>query len=290
MTHSFPVFRTRAVAHWMAAALAFTVSCQDPKGSGGGGKTDAADDDGVGDADGDGPSIQPLDLEPAADSCLPGRNDCPDGEKCQPYVSTPGECCVDAAQCVPLTGSKAVGEACTRGEAQDDCARDVFCFAGTSEKTGSGLCKQLCDAENPESCSDFGLPNATCVPYNDGVLPMCETACHPLRPDSCQAGQGCYPGGGGFNCHTPDPQPGMGKDHDDCHTVQSCGAGLYCASGAVLDACTSDSCCTTFCDVTATDGAGCLDPETCVPLFDDENAAPDPALDDVGGCQVADGQ
>lgn len=261
-------------------------ACGGPKAAG---EDDASvPDDDDGDAGEDSLGIMPEDLPAGEASCLPGQNDCPEGEKCQPYVSTPGECCVDAAQCVPLIGDKGVGEPCTRNELDDDCGRDKFCFAGTSGKTGPGFCKQLCDGNDPYSCAAVGLPEARCVPYNDGILPLCETPCHPLRPDACQDGQGCYPGGAlGFNCNWPDPEPGKGNDHDDCHTVQSCVPGLYCASGASLEGCTSDNCCTKFCDLLG-NGSECTAPENCVSLFDDEDGAPDPSLEDVGGCVLAD--
>ena len=41
--------------------------------------------------------------------CNPGLQDCPEGEKCTAYVTTPGYCCVDANKCVPIIGDGQLG-------------------------------------------------------------------------------------------------------------------------------------------------------------------------------------
>lgn len=244
---------------------------------------DDDDDAGGGDDDDDGGSG----TGEGDNDCVPGVLDCAEDEKCQPYVKEDGACCVDADLCVPVTGTKQHGEECTRERYGDDCAKDVFCFAGTSGKIGPGICRQLCDGTDSDSCADKGMPEAVCVPWNSGKLPMCEVPCHPLRPE-CDDGEGCYrtdvtnvP----FSCAKSDPEPGKGKAGDDCYTVQSCNPGVVCMLGTALPNCESDYCCALYCDVNG-DGTECEAPAACVPFYA-EDADVDPSYLEVGYCGLA---
>lgn len=274
-----------------ALSIPFT-ACGDPKADDGenmddddddGDDDDGGDDDDAGDDDDDGGTGTGTGEDPNA--CVPGIMDCEDDFKCQPYVKEDGACCVDADSCVPIMGDKQFGEACTRTRYNDDCGKDLFCFAGTSGKEGAGKCKQLCDGTSPDSCEAKGMPEATCIPFNDGKLPLCEVECHPLRP-ACEDGDGCYWGGSQYLCSTPDPEAGKGKDGDDCYTVQSCNPGLACVAAANLEGCESMYCCTTFCDLEDTDGAACTGAEACVAFHDPEDAETDPQWLDIGICAL----
>jgi hypothetical protein len=184
--------------------------------------------------------------------------DCPDGEKCTAYVETPGYCCVDRNKCVEVIGDKVFGDVCNRMPENDDCAKGLFCMTKTSGDTGEGVCLIFCDINNPASCADAGLPDAGCIAFNDGVLPLCELACDPLAQD-CPDPQGCYAvGAQGFVCTLPGYDDGKGNDNDDCYTIQSCKPGMLCANGMGQDGCQSDSCCTPFCtcDVDNPNGDG----------------------------------
>lgn len=255
----------------------------DDDGGGTGSADDASDDPATPGDDDDDTGTGTAD---DANSCVPGVDDCEAGFKCQPYVKEDGACCVDADQCVPVVGDKEPGEACTRERYSDDCRRDAFCHCGTSGKEGAGFCKQLCDGTNPDSCADLGMPDAICIPYNDGKLPTCEVPCHPLRP-VCNDGLGCYASANIFVCARPDPEPGKGKPGDDCYTVQSCNPGGACIYADNLEGCASDSCCSPFCDVTG-DGSACTAPHTCVAWYAEDDAEADPQLTDVGFCGLAD--
>ncbi len=46
----------------------------------------------------------------AINSCDPAEQDCPEGEKCTGDVVQPGYCCVDANNCVPVTGTAQLGD------------------------------------------------------------------------------------------------------------------------------------------------------------------------------------
>lgn len=204
--------------------------------------------------------------------CDPAAQDCPDGQKCTGYVSTPGGETVDANHCVEVMGELQFGEQCTRVDGNDDCAAGFFCMTDVSGHTGEGICLEYCEVG--QVC-EFG---GECFAFNDGQLPICEQLCHPLAP-VCTAGQGCYPAFEQYVCAIPGAPKGMGDDGDTCAVIQGCAPGLFC-SGAT-DGCTAESgCCTPFCDLTDTDP--CSAPEICTAIAED----PMPGFEDVGGCIV----
>jgi hypothetical protein len=223
--------------------------------------------------------------EPQGGDCHPGLQDCPEGEKCTAYVQTPGYCCVDANKCVEVIGDKQLGDPCDRMPENDDCDVGLFCMTKTSGDTGEGVCLAFCDVDNPASCTDAGLPDANCIGFNDGVLPICQDPCDPLTQD-CTQPQGCYGAGNGFICTLPGYDEGKGNDGDDCYTVQSCKAGLLCVAGEGQEGCQSDYCCTPFCecDPDMPNGAPapeCSGQEQCICYFSE--MAP-PQYETVGLC------
>ncbi len=204
--------------------------------------------------------------------CDPGLQDCPKGQKCTSFVSTPGGRTVDSTHCVDVSGDHVFGEECTRVEGDDDCAAGFFCMTDVSGHTGMGICLEFCVVNQP--CENGG----ECFPFNDGALPLCEVTCDPLVQD-CTPGQGCYAAFNNFVCAVPGAPDGMGGDGDPCATIQGCSPGLICRTGT--NGCASDSgCCTPVCDL-ADDQ--CTDPaEDCIQALDD----PPPNLQGVGYCGV----
>jgi hypothetical protein len=206
--------------------------------------------------------------------CSPAEQDCPKGEKCTSYVSTPGGATVDATKCVPSTGNAVAGESCIREAENDDCAPGFFCMTDVSGNTGDGFCLEYCDPG--DGVCEYG---GECFGFNDGQLPICQNTCDPLLQD-CSPGQGCYAAFDNFVC----AQPGFGKDGTDgaeCATIQGCEPGLICRGGTA--GCTAESgCCTPYCEVSG-GGVECTDPqETCIQALD----APPPSLADVGYCGI----
>ncbi|MCA9638685.1 MAG: hypothetical protein KC420_21795, partial [Myxococcales bacterium] len=58
--------------------------------------------------------------DPGTDNeCDPSKQDCPEGEKCTPYVKEGMGCCVNATHCVPDEGDKQFGDLCTRMNGTD---------------------------------------------------------------------------------------------------------------------------------------------------------------------------
>jgi hypothetical protein len=244
-------------------------------GDGDGDQDTGESGDGDGDGDGCGNFIC---VDMGEPSCSPGLQDCPDDEKCTGYVMTPGYCCVDANKCVEIIGDKQLGDVCERMPENDDCAKGLFCMTKTSGDTGSGVCLAYCDINSPGACADAGLPDAKCIPFNDGELPLCEVPCDPLTQD-CVQPQGCYGASDGFVCTLPGYEDGKGNDNDDCFTVQSCKPGLLCANGMGQEGCQSDRCCTPFCECDPDNPNGvpapeCSGAEQCLCYFA-ENAPPE---------------
>jgi hypothetical protein len=217
----------------------------------------------------------------ATNTCDPAEQDCPEGEKCTGVVIEQGACCVDANQCVPIVGDKQVGDPCVRTQDNDDCAEGLFCMTKTSGSTGDGVCLALCDAAD-QDCAEDGLPDATCVSFNDGTLPLCQDDCDPLVQD-CDPTLGCYGvGTQGFVCSLPGFEDGLGNDGDMCFTIQSCKPGLQCTASEALDGCAAARCCTPFCDLAEADP--CTAPEACVAYFEAGTAPP--GYENVGLCVI----
>jgi hypothetical protein len=245
----------------------------DTTASGGSNGTDTGPDDSGDDGMDSGGFITPPDggIE---GQCDPAAQDCPEGQKCSSYVSTPGGATVDATHCVDVMGDVQWGEQCTRIEGNDDCAAGLFCMTDISGNTGEGLCLEYCEINQP---CEFG---GECFAFNDGALPLCEVECDPLFP-ACPDGQGCYAAFDSFVCATPGFPAGAGGDGDTCATIQGCQPGLLCKGGTA--GCTTESgCCTPVCDLSG--GADqCSDPsESCVAALEQ----PGPGQEDVGYCTV----
>ena len=241
-----------------------------PMGTSGDGDSSGGDDMSfIQDPDGGGPNNQ----------CDIWAQDCPEGEKCTPYAADQGSCCVDSTRCAPLTGELGPGEACTREAAGDDCALGLFCLGKSSGDVGPGICVQLCDVNDPAAC-----PGGACIPFNDGLLPLCEAPCDPLVQDCEGADVGCYAvvSGEQFICSQSDYDEGAGDDGDACYTIQSCKPGLACVRADLQEGCAAERCCTPVCELSG-DGSECpAASEACVSPWPAGEAPPE--YSDVGMC------
>ena len=217
----------------------------------------------------------------ATNTCDPATQDCPEDEKCTGYVVEPGYCCVDANKCVPIIGNGQLGDPCVREEDNDDCDVGLFCMTVTSGSTGDGVCLAFCNVAT-QDCADDGLPDATCIAFNDGTLPLCQDSCDPISQD-CDGDLGCYGvGAQGFVCSLPGFDEGLGNDGDECFTIQSCKPGLGCTASEVLSDCNGTRCCSPYCEVS--DPNACDAPEECVAYYEDGTAPP--GYENVGICAL----
>ncbi len=207
--------------------------------------------------------------------------DCPAGQKCNPFASDGGNSW-NATGCFPLDPNPVeIGEPCTAEggvSGIDNCAFGAMCF-DVDLRTNEGTCVELCqcNAANP-GCA---TPGTSCAISNDGVLPLCLPLCNPLDPNACPDGHGCVPSLDYFHC-VPDASSTGGAAGDPCESVNACDAGLYCAPPEAVPGCeVSTGCCSSLC--TNADDSACLPGQACVDWYVD-GRGPDECLTHVGAC------
>ena len=208
-------------------------------------------------------------------------DDCGEGEKCMPYAMM-GETW-DALKCSPVAENpKVLGDECNAPEGpyggEDDCGNGLYCYY-IDEETNSGTCIEFCtgDPTNP-MCG----PEAICTIVNDGVLVLCRPECDPTIQDCEPANSGCYQatGTGSFTCIIDKSGP-TGAYGDACELISSCDPGFACVDAVNQPGCTSNRCCTNFCDLNAGNTCPQADQgEQCEPYYD----IPDPGYEHVGIC------
>jgi hypothetical protein len=206
--------------------------------------------------------------------CDPFAQDCPEGEKCVPYASTGGF--FDANKCVPIIGDGQPGEPCTYGgvvESTDDCDADSFCWADGE----TGVCTAFCQGTPDAPSCAMGFH---CLIDHDGSVNLCMAECNPLLQD-CDQGFGCYWDAGYFGCMEASENIPVGEP---CESSNACALGLQCVDGTQLPECAGDSCCASFCDVSA---PMCPQMGTeCVAFYEQE---PPMGYENVGLCTLPPG-
>jgi hypothetical protein len=240
---------------------------------------------------GDGATTAPVDptddptgdpTGPFGEACDVFLQDCPDGEKCNPWANDGGDGW-NADGCFPVEGNpQQVGEAClVEGSGTsgiDNCDIGSMCW-GVDSETLTGTCVALCGGTPDDpACSS---PSTSCALLNDGVLPLCLPICDPLLQD-CAEGEGCYPVDEVFHCF-PDGSGEAGLFGDACDFIGQCDPGLMCANNVPsIPGCSEDQadCCVPYCDLSVP--PSCPGDLTCAPFYD-EGQAP-PGFEDVGFC------
>ncbi len=231
--------------------------------------------------------IQDPDGGSADVECDVWAQDCPDEEKCMPWANDGGSSW-NATRCSPLdpTPAQPGDECAVEGSGVsgiDNCDLGSMCW--DVDETNMGTCVPFCmGTEANPVCED---PNASCTIANEGVLILCLPNCDPLLQD-CQEGNACYPVDDAFVCG-PDASGEMGLFNDPCGYINDCDPGLFCANADVVPDCAgSESCCSTFCDLTDPQAnancPGADGGQECVPWFE-EGQAP-PGFDNIGACAI----
>lgn len=273
----------------LALALSLSLACKSddpgddsPSFSDSNGDDDGTDDaetteDDVGDESDD---FLPGGDMPNANACDPFSKDCPDGEKCVPYISGGGDTW-DANKCVPVMGDGVSGDQCVTDsltEGTDSCNGDNLCWQLVYDDQNQlvGTCLPYCGGSLDEpACENNGI----CQITNSGVVNVCVDACDPLLQDCGLEGVGCYIAGGQdfFTCQ---PISGGYEDAAPCIYTNDCLPGLFCSAGEAVPGCNSSGCCTNYCDLT--DGSACDGkPDTeCVAFFE----TPSPIYENLGVC------
>lgn len=226
------------------------------------------------------PFIQDPDGGGAAIECDVWVQDCPDDQKCMPWVDDGGQIW-NATKCVDVAANPAqVGDPCTAegggGTGLDDCAEGAMCWH-VDPDTNMGTCIEFCQgsAASPV-CTDT---HTSCNIVNDGVLILCLPNCHPLLQD-CAPGEACYPTPAGYNC-APDYSGEDGLPGDPCGAINDCDSGNFCQDASEVAGCVSEACCAEFCDINAPANECSGSGQECLSPFD---GSPPPGLEDVGEC------
>jgi hypothetical protein len=227
---------------------------------------------------------QPLQLRPpqtaAPEPCDVFAQDCPAGQKCNPYA-TDGGPKWDADGCVPLDANPSkLGEPCTVDgtNGPDTCEAGAFCL-WDSDKFGN-FCEPLCGCSKVNPTCDAGQ---SCTSFNAGVVPLCFTLCDPLAPTACDDGEVCVLDNYKMICR-PDGSDDHGVLGDPCQSANGCDPGYSCEyEGYVAGGCknSAQTCCTPMCDLSAPD---CPEGSHCLEYFGGFGLETPVCLEDVGYC------
>ena len=200
---------------------------------------------------------------PPVAACDLYAQDCPPGDKC--FFTGSGS--AFQVQCVPA-GPTGPGEVCTRDAMGDNCGPGHYCtfFDQPFADPQVRVCTPLCQTDN--DCAAGKVCVEAERPHHVG---FCATACDPIDPAACGAGQACLdrnsaqPGTRTGACHPSAPRTQMRGQ--PCTSSDLCAPGLYCLSGTDTPAT-----CTPWCANDADCGANsrCLtrgipDRGVCVP-------------------------
>jgi len=200
--------------------------------------------------DDEGGFLGPHDVGPISDTCAPGAQDCPSGQKCV-WFSHEGGARRDNALCIPVTGDLGPFEPCSLpngfgADITDDCDERSYCLE-VYQTADHGFCAPFAVGS---ACEE--LPGSQVVAENGSNFPAAclMHPCHPLQADACDDGMRCmfYPASlyADAICwvepDTPVPAPGAACDYGGC------GDGQLCVPSQWLPECENERCCTQWCD------------------------------------------
>lgn len=226
--------------------------------------------------------LGPTDTDADAIACDSYLQDCPDGEKCNPYADDGGSSW-NALGCFPVVPSPdQPGEPCQVVDSGvsgfDTCDLGSMRWAVDIE-TNTGTCVALCEGmTNAPTCSN---PDTSCSISNNAALNLCLLSCDP-NGDDCPQGQTCYAVDNAFVC-APDAGPGLGAPGTSCDNITSCDPGAICVIAAAHGpGCDGLGCCTEVCELS---DPMCENPnQECQEWFEDGMVTP--GFEDVGVCMV----
>jgi len=233
-------------------------------------------------------TVPPMDYGPSGGECNLFLQDCNPGEKCSAYAMD-GGIFPDGAKCVPETGDKLPGEACSLdgnfGEGTDNCAKGSLCL--DIDNSGKATCVAYCggDMENPTCPNDD-----KCAFLFEPTVPLCFPACNPLQQD-CGDTDACVPniaalGSEYFVCMPLVFQGIPGQYGDACYAISGCDKGFQCIFAENVPNCAGDMyCCSAWCDLEAPDTCKDFDQTIgCVPWY--EPGSETPGYENVGICGI----
>lgn len=226
---------------------------------------------------------------PSGGSCSLFSQDCQATEKCNAW-SSDGGIFPDGAKCVPIMGTKAVGEGCTLegnfGDGIDNCVEGSICL--DIDNSGTATCVAYCQGSMEEpACPD---PADRCAFLFEPTVPLCFPSCDPLTQD-CAPTDTCVPniaalGAEFFVCMPQVFTTIPGQYGDACYALSGCDPSYLCIFAENVPNCKGDTyCCSTYCDLDSPDTCAEFDPTLkCVPWFAEGQETP--GYESVGICAI----
>ncbi|MEM7159997.1 MAG: ribulose phosphate epimerase [Myxococcota bacterium] len=219
--------------------------------------------------------------------CDPFLQDCPVGQKCNPWANDAGFW--NDYRCVPVADDAGqAGDPCTVEESiasgLDDCELGAMCWE-IDDETLTGVCRNLCTGTPSDPfCED---PSEYCAITSDATITLCLFACDPLQQD-CEPGQACYPINSRWSC-APDASRRAGAYGDQCKFINVCDPGLVCLAAAATPGCEgAQGCCSEICDLSDPAGdeqcIGAPEGQTCQAWWKPGEAPP--GYKNVGVCAL----
>lgn len=225
------------------------------------------------------------DLPPPIADCDIFAQDCPEGQKCVPYIDNGGSAW-NALKCVMVIGTDEPGDPCTSEPASsgiDSCIKGSVCWI--ADVNGDRICVGLCTGSPDDPVCD---PPGFCQFDAEAIFSLCAPFCDPLLQDCTVTGEACYPANQGFFC-VPNASGNGGQANDPCEFYNVCDKGMLCVEPALVGmGCPPDSlgCCTSFCKFP---GGVCpnLD-QQCVQYLDPMQLPPNDPWLEIGFCGIPD--
>jgi hypothetical protein len=229
----------------------------------------------------------PLPDLPVGGECDLFVQDCGEGTKCNAW-SMMGGIFPDGAKCVPV-GDKLPGEDCTIeggfGDGIDDCVAGSICL--DIDNSGGATCVAYCSGSmDAPQCPDEG---SRCSFLFEPTVPLCFTNCDPLV-QNCSGGETCVPniaalGAEFFVCMPRVFEEIPGQYGDACAALSGCDPSYLCIFAENVPGCTTDYCCSTYCELDDPGTCAAFDPLlACVPWFGEGQATP--GYENVGICGI----
>lgn len=198
--------------------------------------------------------------------CSTWDQDCPFGEKCQPWANDGGNAWNDTVCGALDRDPDPVGQPCTaEGDGLvgvDSCELGALCW-NVDPETGAGICMALCKGNEANPiCPD----EHACMIANGNKLSLCVHECDPLDP-ACGGGETCASIDDWFGCLPG--QGGIVDPYGNCDSEGPCAPGTLCIPAERTSLCDEGRCCSPVCDLeSATPDEPCTMLDSCVPFFE----------------------
>lgn len=221
--------------------------------------------------------------DPEGGECDPFAQDCPEGFTCRPRPPTPAG---DDAFCQALPADPIeAGESCPWAPMdgqEDQCGLGLVCVP-VDEDNQLGICLEACGgtADAPE------CPEDTVCLLGVASYTICAPTCHPIDT-LCMDGWSCQAPpdtiGNAYDLYCGSNRPDAGGAGSSCMGPPECVAQTMCIQASAVPGCTTERCCSEWCDLEDTEFecTFAAEGQSCIAWADD----PPPGFENLGICAV----